>query len=440
MKSKTQNQFNVIKSQYRLIKSLVIIALISVVFFGCDDNCEVTRTYTYYEPVYTTFDELRSSVQTVPAEPISTQGKIFMKGNYIFINEPNEGVHVIDNTDPTNPQNISFIEVPGSFDIVVKENLLYSDSYIDLVIIDISDVSNAIEVGRVKDLFSHYNSYGFYADPSAGIVTDWVEKEQVNVESNDCRTGQVYPWGMYYEDGIAYTQAEAFNTASAVAPTNPGMAGSMSRFALAKEHLFVIDEGELMSLDLTSPQSPISGEREYIGWGIETLFPSGENLFIGAQNGMHIMDISEPISPSLISTYNHVNSCDPVVVDGDYAFVTLRSGTECDGFTNQLEVINISDLSNPQVEHIYPMTNPHGLGKDGDVLFICDGGDGLKVFDTSDLSRIDVSQLAHYEGIQTYDVIPYNNRAIMIGEDGLFQYDYSDLNDIKLLSHIKISQ
>jgi len=26
------------------------------------------------------------------------------------------------------------------------------------------------------------------------------------------------------------------------------------------------------------------------------------------------------------------------------------------------------------------MTNPHGLGKQGDLLFICDGNAGLKVF------------------------------------------------------------
>ena len=39
-----------------------------------------------------------------------------------------------------------------------------------------------------------------------------------------------------------------------------------------------------------------------------------------------------------------MTSCDPVVVQGDYAFVTLRGGTECQGFSNQLDIIDISTL------------------------------------------------------------------------------------------------
>ncbi|MEQ9167025.1 MAG: hypothetical protein RLO12_12275, partial [Fulvivirga sp.] len=171
----------------------------------------------------------------------------------------------------------------------------------------------------------------------------------------------------------------------------------------------------------------------------ETIFPNGENLFIGTTSGMHIMDISDPLSPQLISTYEHVQSCDPVIVDENIAYVTLRSGTECQGFTNQLEVIDISDLTSPQLLYTYEMFNPHGLGKDGDALFICDGTDGLKVYDASDNSKITDNLLAHYESIQSFDIIPFNNVAMMIGEDGLYQYDYSDLSNIKFLSHINIS-
>ena len=141
---------------------------------------------------------------------------------------------------------------------------------------------------------------------------------------------------------------------------------------------------------------------------------------------MHIIDINDPLNPAEISNYQHVRSCDPVIVDGDLAYVTLRSGTACQGFTNQLEVIDISDLSSPELLHVYAMDNPHGLGKDGDALFICDGDSGLKVYDASDASTIDQKQLAHYSNIQAFDVIPLNNVAMMIGEDGLFQYDYSD--------------
>jgi hypothetical protein len=154
---------------------------------------------------------------------------------------------------------------------------------------------------------------------------------------------------------------------------------------------------------------------------------------------MHIFDITTPATPTHVSTYAHVRSCDPVIVDGDYAYVTLRSGTTCQGFTNQLEVIDIKDVKSPQLLKTYAMTNPHGLGKDNSTLFICDGSAGLKVYDASDINLIENKQLAHYQDIHAYDVIPFNNTLMMIGEDGLFQYDYSDPKNIKLLSHIVAS-
>jgi hypothetical protein len=39
-----------------------------------------------------------------------------------------------------------------------------------------------------------------------------------------------------------------------------------------------------------------------------------------------------------------------------------------------------------------------------------------------------------------FDVIPYNNVLMMIAEDGLYQYDYSDLSKINLLSTLEIGK
>lgn len=153
---------------------------------------------------------------------------------------------------------------------------------------------------------------------------------------------------------------------------------------------------------------------------------------------MYIYDISEPSAPEYMSTFAHVRSCDPVVVNEDYAFVTLRSGTVCEGFTNQLDVIDIDNLYNPYLVKSYPMENPHGLGLDGDALFICEGEWGLKIFNASDVNTITNNQIKHYTDMHSYDVIPFNDNLIMIGRDGLYQYDYTSLENIQLLSHLPI--
>jgi hypothetical protein len=84
------------------------------------------------------------------------------------------------------------------------------------------------------------------------------------------------------------------------------------------------------------------------------------------------------------------------------------------------------------------MTSPHGLGIDQGTLFICDGSDGLKVYNATDVSRISENQLAQDKTINAFDVIPFEEVAMIIGKDGLYQYDYSDIKNIKLISQLPI--
>jgi hypothetical protein len=321
----------------------------------------------------------------------------------------------------------------------VKGNILYADSYIDLLAIDISDKSNIKIVKRLEGIFSVYNRMGSGIDPEKGIITSWKEKENVTVTTS---RNQIQPWGGFWmrSDVVAFSQVSSMKTASV--PGNPattGIGGSMARFTIEGDYLYMLDAGNVHSVSIKTLENPIAKSKNMIAWDIETIFPHEGKLFFGAQSGMYIFGLDDPEKPTQISRYAHVRSCDPVVVEGDLAYVTLRSGTTCQGFTNQLEVIDIKDLTNPVLLKIYPMTNPHGLGIDNKNLFICDGDDGLKIYDATDHLKISDNQLAHYKNINTYDVIPYNNVAIMTGKDGIYQFDYSNPKDIKLLSKVMIS-
>ncbi|UII20586.1 LVIVD repeat-containing protein [Fulvivirga ligni] len=418
----------------KLLTSLII--LLSVIT-ACEDTCKSSRTFYSYEPVFTPLEDIRSSVQLTDPTTVESVGKMYFKDNYLFINEPAKGIHIIDNHDPSNPINVGFITVPGAFDLAVKGDMLYSDSYIDLVVIDISDLDNIHEVARRENVFSNYNSYGVYTDPERGVVTGWELSDAQTVNRSDC-DGQYYEtWG-YADDGMVYAFENSGDYFSAPPSTN-GIGGSMARFALAGNYLYTLDNSWIKSMDVSNPAAPSSATETEVNWDIETIFPKGDKLFIGSSSGMYIMDLAQdPASPQLLSNYEHIRSCDPVVVDDKYAYVTLRSGSRCQGFTNQLEVIDIADLSNPKLLKTYELTNPHGLGKDGNVLFICDGNDGLKIFNAEDPLTIGSNMIEHYKDIQAFDIIPFNNVAMMIGEDGLYQYDYSNMDDIKFLSKIQI--
>ena len=83
------------------------------------------------------------------------------------------------------------------------------------------------------------------------------------------------------------------------------------------------------------------------------------------------------------------------------------------------------------------MTNPYGLSKDGNLLFICDGRSGLKVYDASDVRNI--IPLSVVSDIETFDVIAMNGIALVVTSKGLYQYSYADPVNPVLLSKMEIT-
>ncbi|MEQ1584829.1 MAG: hypothetical protein ABL895_03055 [Cyclobacteriaceae bacterium] len=422
---------------------VLVLSAFMAILASCSDKCEETRNLVYYQPVYSTSAQIKAAVALQGPGEMSQIGKIYFKDGYLFINEIGEGIHIIDNRVPANPKILSFLKIPGNYDLAIRGNTLYADSYVDLVAFDISNLSTIKEVNRIERLFNNYTTMGYLVGSDLGVLTDWQKVESVNVQESDCRTVYQTWGGILYNDGFALmsSASASFNKQTAFAPTpssNAGIGGSMARFTISGDHLYALDGSNLDIVNVSIQTKPEQKKEFPLAWDVETLFPYSDKLFVGSRTGMYIIDLATPEEPSIISQYQHLRSCDPVVVEGNYAFVTLRSGSTCEGFTNQLEVIDLSNLKSPQQVAVYPMTNPHGLGIDQGTLFICDGQDGLKAYDATDVKTISQNQLAHYKNIQALDVIPFQNVAMVIGEDGLYQYDYSDLKNIKLLSQLPI--
>jgi hypothetical protein len=165
-------------------------------------------------------------------------------------------------------------------------------------------------------------------------------------------------------------------------------------------------------------------------------------LFIGSMSAMFIYENSNPLQPTQLGIFQHARACDPVYVDDNYAYVTLRDGTECQNFSNQLDVVDISDPKSPRLLKTYPMHHPIGLSKAGDHLFICEDDQGLKIFDAADWKTIDENLKDHQGGFQAYDIIAFESEklAIVIGKDGLYQFDFSDPTDLKQLSLMAVTR
>ncbi len=399
--------------------------------YGCVDKCEESYEYVEYTPQFMDISSVRTSFDVLPPQEISRSGKIYLYEDMLFVTEPDSGVHVIDNSDPRTPIKKNFIRLAGVHDITVKGTIMYADSYMDLVVLDISDPQNITQITRIENVFA--NQYYFYDETATSFITHYAETGRVQVNELDCdRASRFSNGGVIFIDAFdSFALAEMSGAGS-----TSGTSGSMARMNIVGDYLYGIDDWQLNVFDLSTPEAPSEVNEVNVGWGIETLFPYEDNLFIGAADGMYIFDNTNPLEPAFLSKFNHARACDPVVVQNDIAYVTLRDGTECDGFANQLDIVDVSDLTSPRLLHSFEMDNPHGLGIDGDALFICEGDFGLKLFDKTDLSKIGSHLKNWIQNVHAYDVIPLGGHLILIGEDGLYQFDYTDPENIELLSVI----
>lgn len=414
---------------------LASIALVSLLGGCLRDTCTSTTTYIRFDPVYKTPAECRIDVTAEGPRALKQPGKMYFIGNYMLINEFREGIHVIDNSDPANPTPVAFWNIPGNVDIAVRDNYLYADQYIDLLSIDVSDILNPKLICRSQDVFQLHgfdNNRGYLVDYQRTTVTE-------TVDCDDSRWGNIW----FREGDVIFVANDAINFSNSPfqknngLPASTGIAGSYSRFGQYDQYLYCVDNNNLRPFSLSNPACPTALDPLFIGWNIETIFPWNDRLFVGSQTGVFIFNVSNPAMPVQEAAFSHASGCDPVVCDGENAYVTIHDGTTCNGTFNQLDIIDITNLPNAFLRKTYPMKKPKGLSVAGNYLYLCD--DGLKIFDKTD--PLDLKQLSHIRNLDTYDVIALDDSHILvIGADGFYQFDVTDPGAPKQISHLTVSQ
>lgn len=408
---------------------MLLLFVASLGFVSCSKDDE--RKYADYlvaRPLKISKTEFKNGVDVIAPKPIEESGKIYAYQNYIFVNDKYRGVHVIDNSNPSTPQKVAFIKIAGNVDISVKDDYLYADSLTDLIVLDISDVNNINIVNRLENVLRDNVIW-----PSD---VDFFEYEEIDYENEI-----VIGWETVTERRLISEYESRFGGpdilfAEATNDGSVGQGGSLARFKIVDDFLYAVDSHNINIFNIQDLENPQDLEDIYAGFDIETIFNSGQYLFLGSMRGMYIYDISTPATPTFVSEFQHGTACDPVVVDGNYAYVTLRGGNSCGATESGLFIVDISDINNPALTVSYPMDGPYGLGVKDEKLFVCDGDSGLKVYDKSDVE--DLIALNHFKDINTFDVIPLEENLLMVGENVLYQYEYLE-NDIRLLSTLQLN-
>ena len=394
------------KHFYQNLLPLFALSLLLVPISGCDKNS--AKLYLVYQPIYTSKAEVLASINGNPAQKVDSPGKVYLKGSYIFINDIDKGIHIIDNQNPSRPTQVAFLAIPGNQDIAVKGNTLYADMYDALLAIDISNPRHVRITKQLERTFPTRAYVNGYISSSDKVITGWTKKFVRQVPNT-------YPCANCVID----LAPAAFSSSSDA----KGMAGSMARMVLIDDHMYALAESHTLSvINLDSQDQPSMGNTIMAGFDLETIYPFKNKLFLGSSSGVYIYDLSDPNNPVAQGMYAHGRACDPVITDGDYAYVTLHTGSACGGASNELDVLNVKDLHHPLPVKIYQMTRPMGLSKDGDLLFVCDK-EGVRVFDAHDPAAL--VQRAVLGAADAYEAVAYNHRLLVTSSRGIYQYDYS---------------
>lgn len=331
--------------------------------------------------------------------------KIWLAGDLLLRAVPDEGITMYDIAQPATPRIVGSIALTNNHDIAVAGTTLYADSGNALLIYDIANPAQPRRVARMDTVFSHWQ---------------YTPMEYV-IESGG-------GWG-----GCNACGSNQYDVAAPVA-ANTSQGGSLARFSVVGNHLYCIDESALIAFDISTKSEPKFLSRTWMPWTIETLFPVDSLLFIGGTSGMSIYSIADPAQPKFVSEFEHARVCDPVVVEGDTAYVTLRGGSMCGGYTNQLDIIDISTITAPRLLTTYELTGPYGLTVRNGVVVVCDGVGGLRTIDTR--ASGGPKQTGIINTIEPHDVILRDDLLIVTAEDGYHLYNATDLAALQQFSRI----
>ncbi len=184
------------------------------------------------------------------------------------------------------------------------------------------------------------------------------------------------------------------------------------------------DDNGLCIIDISDPSSPSGLVHYYTGDPPFSVFVSGDYAYVTyagyfSWKGLQIFDISYPSSPFEVGLYEMEERAYGVFVSGDYAYVADSD--------SGLRIIDVSIPSLPSKIGFYVTGDrAHGVYVSGSYAYVADKEDGLRIIDVSD--PFSPYEVGFYDtGDLALDVYISGDYAYVADyEDGLRIIDISD--------------
>lgn len=338
---------------------------------------------------------------------------IKVRGNIAYVANGNNGLIVVDVSNPTVPLIIGTEDTPGYAEEIeiVGQAAFVADSHGYLQVIDISDPTNPVSVGSVN---TPGNAHAVAAmNNNLYVVSD-------NIETNTC-TLQVFSLGN---------------------SSIPSFAGALSYAGEARDIMVVGTTAYvtgnysygLKIIDVSDPTGPgIIGTADWDYTSANKLTIQDDMAFVAdASGGLKIVDISDPVSPKLKNTVDIGNAVD-VVLEGNIAYIADGNGS--------LQIIKIQFPLNPKlIGSVATSGIPRGVTLLNDIIYLSDGNSGLLLIDVN-FTPSDPVLIGSFDTPGKANGVTIANSIVYVADDlsGLQVIDVSDPHNPSIIGSLDTS-
>jgi hypothetical protein len=319
---------------------------------------------------------------------------ISISGNHAFITCESEGLYIIDCSAPEAPVQTFHLDFNDPvFDLVVSGDYAYlSGNSIALHIVDVTNLTNPQEVGSCgengmvykidnqEDLVFLGDQMGYirivdasdpYAPEEVGISPYLYKVFDVDVEGD-------YAYAACEEQGVTRLDVST--------PSNPILESTFQTLDQAMgikavgEIVYILDHEHdgirsLTIADFSTPTPSLLGN---------CLLPDGDELDVSGDfvyvaavdEGLQIVDVSDPTQPFIAGSYSASGPVVMVKVNGDYAYLAVQEGS--------LVILDVSDPTNPQLVNSFATGGYiQCVTVSENLLYIGDWAIGLMIVDVT---------------------------------------------------------
>ena len=326
---------------------------------------------------------------------------VFVDGNIAYVTNQEEGLKIVNITNPTNPYILStYTTADIAQSVVVSGDYAFiadyqgDDYWINFQIVNVTNLAYPTLVGNCSTFDNARaviveGKYAFVANDNKGLsiidVSNPKNPSQVRIRDTDGSSVNLAIQGnyIYLADGV--NGLVIIDITNPLTPFVTAEFDSSITFATSVvvegNYAYVIDlYNGMIVVNITDPTSPTSAGMFSIS-DVSDAYLYGNYLYVvDITNGLSTMNITDPSNPIFINTINLPGSTHAIDIEGSYAYLACSDG----GF----QVVKISDLSSPPIltGSYGSLDESWGVHVSGDYAYVADRGGDLRILDINDPS------------------------------------------------------